>query len=490
MSNNQTAPIKIGIIAGGVAGLATAVNLLDRAKEKQRSIQVTVLEKDDEPGGNLRTLRQEGWQMEWGPNGFLDNEPATLRLVDRVGITDQLLRSSDATRRRFLLIDGQLQEIPTSPPAFLKSGMMPLGAKLRMAGELFIPQRKNLGQAADRPETDETIAEFGRRRLGQTFADTMLDPMVKGVFGGEATKLSLAAAFPRMVELESEYGGLFKAMIALGKKKKGKKKTDAGPSGTLHSFRGGMAALIEALAQEIEKDERAKLVTGAEVQACRQNEGKWEVQTSTGNQGPFDLVINAAPAHAAARHLYDLDADISASLNEIPFAPMAVIALGFARDQVTHDLDGFGLLVPGKEKRDLLGALWTSSIFSGRAPDGRVLIRCMSGGAGNPAIMGLTDDELTKVLCSELRPLLGIQGKPEIVTVIRHQQAIAQYVPGHLARLKKIEKGLEKYPGMYLTGSSYRGIAVNACIKQAEILAEKIIDSLATAFEATAQEAH
>jgi oxygen-dependent protoporphyrinogen oxidase len=472
---------RIAVIGGGVAGLATALNLLDEAERRQLDIAVTVFEKEEQPGGNLRTLRRDGWQLEWGPNGFLDNEPATLRLVRRLQLDEQLQRSSDAARRRFLLVAGRLQEIPTTPPAFLKSGLLPLPAKLRMAGEFFVPARRDLGLAADRPETDETIAAFGERRLGKAFSETMLDPMVKGVFGGEATRLSLAAAFPRMVELENEYGGLFKAMIALGKKKKGQEKTNAGPTGTLHSFRGGMAALIEALAAAVAADSRGRLVTGADVETLNRRGESWEITAGGTAHGPFDLVVDAAPAHAAARHLAGLDSEIAGSLQEIPFAPMAVVALGFDRSQVSHDLNGFGLLVPGKEKRDLLGALWTSSIFSGRAPAGKVLLRCMAGGAGNPAIMGLSDDELTRVICSELRPLLGLQGVPGMVTVIRHDQAIAQYVPGHLARLKEIEERLTGLPGLYLTGSSYRGIAVNACVKQAEALAPKILSPLAPA---------
>ena len=478
MSERRPEAKRVAIIAGGVAGLATALNLLDQAREHGLDLQVEVFEKETEPGGNLRTLRKDGWQLEWGPNGFLDSEPATLRLVDRLGLRDELQPSSDVTRRRFLLVNGRLEEIPLSPPAFLKSGMLPLGAKLRMAGELFVPARKNLGQADTRPETDETIAAFGERRLGKAFAETMLDPMVKGVFGGEAKQLSLAAAFPRMVELENNYGGLFKAMIALGRKKKGKDKTDAGPKGVLTSFKGGMAALIEGLAHALDDHDRARLHLGTDIQRLDLNDGQWTVISAGGSFGPFDLVIDAAPAHAAANHLTDLDPEAARMLRDIPFAPMAVVALGFGRDRVSHDLQGFGLLVPGKENRDLLGALWTSSIFPGRAPDGHVLVRCMAGGAGNPSIMELNDEELTRVICAELRPLLGLQGPPAMVNIIRHNQAIAQYVPGHLSQLRRTEERLTQLPGLHLTGSSYRGIAVNACVKQAEILAQSIVEGL------------
>lgn len=470
----------VAVVAGGIAGLATALDLLDEADRRQAPLRVTVFEKEAEPGGNLRTLRHDGWQLEWGPNGFLDNEPATLRLVERVGLNDQLQRSSDAARRRFLLIEGRLREIPTSPGAFLKSDLLPLTAKLRMAGELFIPPRRDLGRAADDPSTDETIARFGTRRLGAVFTRRMLDPMVKGIFGGEAHRLSLAAAFPRMVELEKDYGGLFKAMIRLGREKKraGRSKTDAGPSGTLHSFDGGMAALIEAVAAELHDDERAELVTGVDVQKIRPTSAGWLIADAEREYGPFTAVVEAAPAHAATRHLAGVSDDLAAPLAKIPFAPMAVVALGFDRSAVGHDLDGFGLLVPGSEKRDLLGALWTSSIFGGRAPGGKVLLRCMAGGSGNPGVMDLDDDALVTLLMAELRSLLGIKGSPEMARIIRHERAIAQYLPGHLALLKSLDAAAAARPGLFLTGSSYRGISVNSCVKEAEETARSVLDHL------------
>jgi oxygen-dependent protoporphyrinogen oxidase len=469
--------LSVAVIAGGIAGLATALNLRDQAQAAGREVRVTVFEKGPEPGGNLQTVRQDGWQLEWGPNGFLDNEPATLRLVDRLAIRDQLQRSSDATAHRFLLVNGRIQEIPTSPKAFFKSKMLPLGAKLRMAGELFVPKRKDLGRAAEDPATDETIDQFGTRRLGGAFAAVMLDPMVKGVFGGESKKLSLAAAFPRMVELENDYGGLFKAMMKLARKKKkqGKSKTDAGPSGVLHSFTGGMGTLIDALVADLADDPSAEVRTGADVQRLSRTDAGWVVTTPDGEFGPFDAVVEAAPAHAAARHLGHLDPVFAKHLSAIPFAPMAVIALGFKREAVVHDLNGFGMLVPSQEDRELLGVLWTSSIFGGRAPEDRVLLRCMAGGSGNPGFMEQTDEEMVSVILSELRSLLGLKGSPDMVKLIKHERAIAQYVPGHLARLKEIDRAAEKFPGLILTGSSYRGISVNACVKEAETVAEKIL---------------
>jgi oxygen-dependent protoporphyrinogen oxidase len=481
LSPNPDTTQTVAVIAGGIAGLATALNIRDKAKAEGRDVKVTVFEKGSEPGGNLQTVRQDGWQLEWGPNGFLDNEPATLRLVDRLGIREKLLRSSDATAHRFLLVDGRIQEIPTAPGAFIKSGMLSMGAKLRMAGELFIPGRKDLGLAAEDPATDETIDQFGTRRLGQAFADVMLDPMVKGVFGGESKKLSLAAAFPRMVELEKEYGGLFRAMMKLAreKKKQGKSKTDAGPSGVLHSFTGGMGSLIDAAAVELGTDPLAEILTDTDVQLVVPTDNGWLVTARSGEFGPFDAVVEAAPAHAAARHLGHLDPVLAENLGAIPFAPMAVIALGFKRENVAHDLNGFGMLVPSREERQMLGVLWTSSIFSGRAPEGQVLLRCMAGGSGNPAFMAKTDEEMVEAILSDLRPLMGLKTAPDMIKVIRHEQAIAQYVPGHLARLKEIEHVAGAHFGLYFTGSSYRGISVNACVKEAETVAEEVLRDLA-----------
>ena len=401
---------RVAVIGGGVAGLATALHILDGARD--RDLGVTVFEAGAGPGGNLRTTDRDGWRLEEGPNGFLDNEPATLRLVDRLDLGSELLRSSDAARRRFLLQRGRLREIPTSPPAFLKSQLFGWGTKLRILGELFVPPRRNLGRADIEPATDETVYDFGCRRLGREFAETMLDPMVKGVFGGDARELSLAAAFPRMVELERDHGGLFKALFKLSRQKG--RSADAGPSGTLHSFRGGMAVLPAALAAALRVDARADLVVEAPVASIALRGGAWRIYVEGTEHGPFAAVVAAAPAHAAATQLRDLDTALADELAAIPYVPMAVIALGYARADVAHDLDGFGMLIPTRERRRLLGALWTSSVFSDRAPSGRVLIRAMAGGPRDRDVLESSDDELRDATLAELRGLFGLRGAPEL----------------------------------------------------------------------------
>ncbi len=465
---------KVAVVGGGVAGLATARHVVDGARERGLDADVTVFEADTAPGGNLRTIRDGDWQLEWGPNGFLDNEPATLRLVDRAGLDDALLRSSDAARLRFLLSGGKLHMLPMSPPAFIKTGLLSPAAKLRVAGELFVKPRRGGPDPADDPAADETVYDFGVRRLGREFAESFLDPMVKGIFGGDARELSLAAAFPRMVELERDHGGLFRAMAAISRAKK--KAADAGPGGVLHSFRGGMTSLVDALAAGLDAEPNARVLTGAPVSALRREGEAWYVSTPDGEQGPFAAVVDASPAHAAAAHAPD--AHLAELLGGIPYVPMAVITLGFARDDVGHDLNGFGHLIPTREGCRLLGALWTSSIFTDRAPDGRVLIRAMAGGPRDTGILDLDDDAMTAMAVDELRPVLDLQGAPERAWVIRHPRAIAQYRPGHMARLKALDAALTDQPGLVLTGSSYRGVAVNYCAKEAETAAAQVLDRL------------
>jgi oxygen-dependent protoporphyrinogen oxidase len=345
--------------------------------------------------------------------------------------------------------------------------------KLRIFGEIFVPPRRDLGRADTDPATDESVYDFGARRLGREFAEVMLDPMVKGVFGGDARELSLAAAFPRMLELERDYGGLFKALFRLKRQKGGK--ADAGPSGVLHSFRGGMTVLPEALADALDADDRADLRLGCPVETVTRRDEQYFIHADGRNHGPFAAVVAAAPAHAAARHFGTLDPDLSAALAGIPYVPMAVIALGFDRADVAHDLDGFGMLIPSRERRRLLGALWTSSVFSDRAPRDRVLIRAMAGGPRDREVLRSSDDELRDTALAELRGLFGLHGAPQMCRVFRHERAIAQYVPGHLARMKTIEDRLANLPGLLFTGSSYRGISVNYCVKDAETTAARTL---------------
>jgi oxygen-dependent protoporphyrinogen oxidase len=469
---------RIAVLGGGIAGLATAFNLETGALDSGLDACVTVFERSDSVGGKLRTIREDGYLIEEGPNGWLDNEPATARLLSRVGLETAALESEEATRHRFLLLGGRMHELPLSPKEFVKTGLLSPISKLRVAAELVVPRRGGLGRAAEDPSGDETIFEFGRRRLGRGFAETFLDPMAKGIFGGDARRLSLAATFPRMVELEREYGGLFRAMMKLSKRRRGNgdaPSSPAGPGGTLTTLDGGMRVLPATLRAALS----GRVRTGSPVREVWRDGDSWWVRAGADlhgadRHGPFDCVIDATPAHAAAGHLYD--PVISRLLQGISYVPMAVVALAFDRAHVRHPLYGFGMLCPSSQRSRLLGVLWSTSIFKGRAPDGKVVLRCMAGGTESPDAIGLTDDRLVRLCMEEVASLYGIKGDPERVWIVRHERAIAQYERGHLARMREISLRLRSNPGLLLTGSSYRGVSTNHCVAEAERVAREALD--------------
>lgn len=456
----------VAVIGGGVAGLATAWHLENPADGARCNCRVTVFEAASTAGGNLRTEEAEGFRVEWGPNGFLDSEPATLELARAIGLGPDLLRSRDTARRRFLYVRGRLREIPDTPARFVKSDLFSPGAKLRIAGEIAVPARRDLGLASERLETDETVWAFGARRLGRAFADTMLDPMVRGITGGECRRVSLAAAFPRMVELEQRYGGLFRALIALRRHRRRQPgAATGGPTGVLTSFTGGMSRLPHALLAGL----RGEVLTGRPVSSLASTTAGWTVTAAGRRYGPFAAIVDAAPAHAAA--VYHPHADARTLLAGIRYNPLVVIGGAWRRDDVPHPLDGFGMLTPSSEGSPLLGVLWDSSIWDHRAPAGAILLRAM---VGDPAWLDRDDADIVNQVAGEFEKIFGIVRRPLQYWIFRHEMAIAEYEVGHLARLARLDRILAETPGLFLTGSSYRGIAVNHCLKDAVRVADAV----------------
>ncbi|MDD2899074.1 MAG: protoporphyrinogen oxidase [Desulfuromonadaceae bacterium] len=463
---------KIVIIGGGISGLATAWLLRNKAQAAGKELNIALLEKEQRLGGKMWSIKADGYTCEWGPNGFLDSKPQTLDLCRAIGVESNLHRSNDNARKRFIFSGGTLHQLPDGGLAFLKSGLISWPGKLRLALEPtpFI--------AAPPVGVDESLAAFGRRRLGKEALDKLIAPMVSGIFAGDPETMSLISCFPRIAELEREYGGLIRAMIMLGKKKKrdqaaGKVVSSAaGPGGVLTSFREGIQYLSDAMAASL-----GGIVTpGVAVTAVEKAaSAAYHVKCSDGNQLDCDQVIVASPAFAAADMLSGIDSGIARVLREIPYASMTVICFGYRLEQIEHSLDGFGYLIPKKEGRNTLGTLWDSSMFENRAPKGKALLRSMMGGACFPEYVKLSDDEVVARVRKDLNVTMGIDSAPEFVRVFRHPQAIPQYTVGHNARLQALEGLLKAHPGLILTGNSYRGIGLNDCVAAAERAADEAL---------------
>ncbi|MCZ6785754.1 MAG: protoporphyrinogen oxidase [Planctomycetota bacterium] len=407
---------RIAVLGGGVSGLALAYAL-------QKEAEVVVFEQRDRVGGNIRSEIFEGCLVEWGPNGFLDNEPATLHLVAELGLTDRVQQARKGAARRFVWRRGKLRGLPESPGKFLTSDCLSLGARLRV---LFEPWAKGAP-----PGDDESVRAFAARRIGKGAADVLVDAFVTGIFAGDPSRLSVASAFPRLRAVEAEHGSLIKGFKA---------KKRAGPSGTLTSFEGGMEVLIRALAEWLDV--------------------RLEAQVQKLDPGEFDQVICTVPATRAAALVDD---ELAVLLRQIPTAPVAVVATIFREPLDVPD--AFGFLAPHNQGLRILGTLYDSSIFPGRAPDGFRLFRTMVGGRRDPDAVALSDDELLHIVAEDLRRVWGVWPEPHAVRVIRHPVGIPQYEIGHGALLERIDAA--RPPWLYLTGSSYRGVSVNACVKEA-----------------------
>ena len=453
---------KVTVIGAGISGLAAGFELVERGLPRE---DLLVLEGESRAGGNIRTGSDEGFTIEHGPNGFLDNSPPTLDLVRRLGMEDRLLPSRDTSSIRFIFRGGALRAVPMNPIALLRSSLLSVPGRIRIFREPFVPK----GGAPD-----ESVFDFAARRIGKEAARVMVDSMVSGVFAGDAKRLELRAAFPRMAEFEEKHGGLVKAMIALRteKKKKGSpgksKGGPAGPGGRLTSFRNGMDELTGALADRI----GPSLRTGAPAAALAREEGEYTVTLGSGETVRTDRVILATPAPVSSLLTAPIDGDLSALLSQIPGTSVAVVATAYDREKLHPAPHGFGFLVPRGEGPRILGCLWTSSIWEDRAPDNRFLLRTMVGGAHDPDAAGLSDEDLYALVDDDLKLTMGLRVEPVFRRIYRYRLGIPQYPPGHTARVDRIRGILERYPGLLVSGNSYGGISMNHCIAEAPRVAE------------------
>ncbi len=460
---------RIAIVGAGISGLTAACVIEEHAHRNNLDLTTLVIEKQDRTGGKIWSIKEEGYLCEWGPNGFLDNKPMTLDFCRRLQIEDRLLRSDDNARKRYIYADQVLHRLPENGPSFLSSKLISWPGKLRLAGEMLVPKRTD--------PSDETLAEFGRRRLGKEALDKLISPMVSGIFAGDPETMSLKSCFPRICELEQEYGGLLKAMIRLARKKRADIKAGkavasaAGPGGILTSFTEGIQELTDAATARL----KGEMISGQEVVRIEKKSGGFMLHLADARQLDADIVITASPSYAVAAMIEEINSQAATLLRQIPYAPMNVVCSGYQRERITRDLDGFGYLIPRGEGCHTLGTLWDSSIFPNRAPQGHVLLRSMMGGATNSAAIEFSDEEVVERTVADLERIMGIAGAPDFVKVFRHPRAIPQYTRGHGARLQALDQALEVTPGLLLTGNAFYGVGLNDCVNAADRIAQRAI---------------
>ena len=454
---------RIVVIGGGVSGLAAAHRLLEFGHH------VTLLEASSRLGGTIQTTHRDGFLLERGPDSFISEKPEALQLAKRLGLESQLIQTNEEYRRSFIVRNGRLRAVPEGfqllAPSrlwpFLTSDIFSLGAKARIAMDLFLPRKGTNGTQ------DESLASFVRRRLGQEALDRMAQPMVGGIYTADPETLSLRATLPRFLDMEREHRSLILAMLRQGQAQK------SGTSGARYSlflsFDRGMQVLVDELGSL-----KADVRLNTRVESLKFDR-TWTITTNAGEQFEAESVCLAVPAYIAASLL---NGSVAAKLNQIKYASTATINFAYKRSDVNHPLNGFGFVVPLIEKRSLIACTFSSVKFSGRAPSGHVLLRAFAGGALQPEIFALDESEMAARVEADLRELLGINANPLFTEVAKWERSMPQYEVGHLDRVDEIEKEVSKLPGLTLAGNAYRGAGIPDCIRSGQSAAESILTYL------------
>jgi protoporphyrinogen/coproporphyrinogen III oxidase len=457
---------RIAIVGGGISGLAAAFALEERRRAGE-ALQFAVYESGPRFGGVLLTEQVEGCLVEAGPDSFLTEKPWAADLCRRLGIADQLIGSNDGDRKTYILVKGKLVPmpdglmfmVPTQLSPALLTPLFSASTKLRVAREWWYPARQSDG--------DESVAALVERHYGAEMVDRLADPLLAGVYGGEASQLSARAVLPRFVEMESKYGSLGRGMLAA---RKNVKRSQPGLP-IFSSLKGGMQQLAEALVNGLSPD---VLRANAPVQAVQRQDRGWVVSAGYASDR-FDAVIVATPASAASQLLEIASADLASELRAISYSSSVTVALGFDKSVRATLPPGFGFLVPRREGKRLLAATFVHNKFPHRAPADRALLRCFLGGSRDEQVLQLADENILDIVRDELRQILGVKADPLFTRLYRWKGAMAQYTVGHLERLQRIETLLRQLPGLALAGNGYRGIGVPDCIRSGETAVQKLL---------------
>jgi oxygen-dependent protoporphyrinogen oxidase len=458
------------VVGGGIAGLSAAYAL---SQSDGPPVACTLVEAESRLGGKILTEQADGFVIEGGPDSFLSLKPWGIELCRKLGLEDRLIGTNPERRRTFVYSRGRLEELPeglalgfpTRLGPFLWSGLLSWPGKLRLGAEVFVPRRRSEG--------DESLGGFFRRRLGHEALERIIEPLMTGIYAGDAEQLSIRATFPRFPEMEREHGSLVRSMLGARRRHQASEKGEASRWTPFVTLRGGLSELVRALTGRLSA---VKVCLGRRVTAVRSCGTAQGYEVLVDGESPLkaDAVVLATPSFGAAGMLEPLDATLAGMLGGIPYASTATVTLGYRREGFSHSLDGYGFVIPRIEGRALLASTWSSSKWDHRAPDGSVLIRSYVGGAGREAALERSDQELVALVRADLRHVMGVTEEPALARVFRWPRAMPQYLVGHLDRLAVIEERLTRLPGVFLAGAAYRGVGIPDCIRDGLGAAERV----------------
>jgi oxygen-dependent protoporphyrinogen oxidase len=446
---------RIAIIGGGISGLSAAF-YLQKQKQAGVPLEYVLFEASPRFGGVIRSERIDSCLVEAGPDSFLTEKASAAELCVALGLGDQLIGSNDLGRKTYILVNGELTPIPDGlafmvPTKILPSALSPLFSfrtKIKMAREWF--------RSASKVETDESVASFVERHYGAEMVERLADPLLSGIYGGDAHNLSLKAVLPRFADMQAAHGSLSKAMI-LNRTQAIKNKNPPRPLFT--TLKGGMQQMVDGILHRLPE---ASLRPNSPVESLRFENQKWKFSARDQTQ-EFEELILATPAHVAAALLNESHAELAAELRGIQYSSSVTVCLGYDQTVRAQLPAGFGYLAPRSEHKRVMAATFVHNKFPQRAPEDRALIRCFLGGTRDEAILDLSGDEIVQTVRSELRQVLKIQTEPLFSRVYKWPKAMAQYNVGHLEKLAQIRK--LQPSGLLFTGNAYNGIGVPDCVR-------------------------
>ena len=476
-------PPEVIIVGGGIAGLATAYEL------HRLGVPFLLLESGSRVGGVILSEQIDGYTIDAGPEALLIQKPDAIRLCEELGLGDRLVPTK-LPRVAFIQRGGMLHPlpaasvlgIPTRFGPFISTHLFSWPGKVRMGLELFVPARRD--------DADESIGSFMTRRFGAEATNFLAEPLLAGIHAGDVNRLSVRALFPRFVEAERVHGSLLRA-FRLQAARRAPATGEAGrwsEKGAFLSLPGGLSEMIRALVAalpaasiRLNSPVARILAHPSTVSRCdRSDSTPFQLQIASGETLTARSLVLAAPAYVAGRLLREVDDDLGRLCEGVSYVSSATIALAFPRAAVRHPLDGSGFVVPRSEGTGILAASWMSSKWPNRAPDDRVLLRAFVGGARDPKALEQSDAELVSVARTALGSLLGISGEPLLTRVYRWERSTAQHEVGHLARMAAIERAIAGHPGLFVTGSGFRGTGIPDCIADGRATARQTAEWLAS----------
>ncbi|AXI08738.1 protoporphyrinogen oxidase [Oceanobacillus zhaokaii] len=461
---------RIVIIGGGITGLSAAYKLQKEIEQRGLAIELKLIEASERLGGKIKTQKHAGYTIEQGPDSLLSRKPAVVKLVEELELQDEIIRNS--TGKSYIILDNQFHRlpqgtymgIPKNEKSLLSSTLISEEGKKRALEDLTIPRSNT--------EKDKSLGLFLRHRFGDELVDKQLSPLLAGIHSADIDKMSLLATYPNLLQLEQEYGSIMKGLQETIPKQKEVK--DKKNEGIFFSFREGLETLVHTLAAKLAK---GTVILNKAIQTIEKNDEGYQLIVSGGERYEADAIVVATP-HFTVSEMFK-GYDFLQSLDEIPTTSTANVVMTFDKSSIRNEIDGTGFQVPAVENYTITACTWTDKKWPTTTPKEKVMLRCYVGRASEQSVINLSDEEITDIVLSDLKKIMGIEAKPEFTVITRWHNGRAQYNVGHLERIANVRNQLEQaLPGVYLSGSSYNGMGIPDCISQGEQAANEVLEFL------------